>query len=242
MKKIVLSISLFILLLIGSVNVSASSTGHDEYYDIEFPNTGGVKLLINMSNEEKNNMIKGVKRRAFGWSSYCVIRDEEVLCTGDTIFSRSNLTKESYEFTYKLVTGNTTETSYSLSGDLGGKVSGKVKAVSLAFDLSIKGEYDKKEKNTTTETTNFAINIHPNTKVSLVVMVEGLLSNGASSCCFVDNNKKVIDTIRKNIDKIKVLRREKENLFIELDYPGLKDIPVSKTYGEELLKRLVPVK
>jgi len=45
-----------------------------------------------------------------------------------------------------------------------------------------------------------------------------------------------------NIDKIKVLRREKENLFIELDYPGLKDIPVSKTYGEELLKRLVPVK
>lgn len=45
-----------------------------------------------------------------------------------------------------------------------------------------------------------------------------------------------------NIEKIKVLRREKENLFIELDHPGLKDIPVSKTYGEELLKRLVPVK
>lgn len=45
-----------------------------------------------------------------------------------------------------------------------------------------------------------------------------------------------------NIDKIKVLRREKENLFIELDHPGLKDIPVSKTYGEELLKHLVPVK
>ncbi len=45
-----------------------------------------------------------------------------------------------------------------------------------------------------------------------------------------------------NIDKIKVLRREKENLFIELDHPGLKDIPVSKTYGEELLKRIIPVK
>ncbi len=45
-----------------------------------------------------------------------------------------------------------------------------------------------------------------------------------------------------NIDKIKVLRREKDNLFIELDHPGLKDIPVSKTYGEELLKRIIPVK
>ena len=31
-----------------------------------------------------------------------------------------------------------------------------------------------------------------------------LLSNGASSCYFVDNNKKVIDTIKNNIDKIKV--------------------------------------
>lgn len=180
MKKIVLSISLFILLLIGSVNVSASSTGHDEYYDIEFPNIGGVKLLINMSNEEKNNMIKGVKRRAFGWSSYCVIRDEEVLCTGDTIFSRSNLTKESYKFNYKLVTTSTTETSYSFTGDLKGKGSGKIDKVSVSLDLSMKGGYKKNVKNTSTETTNFSIDIEPNTKISLVVMVEGLLSRGAS--------------------------------------------------------------
>lgn len=181
MKKIsFLIFTLIFLLLVGTTNIFASSTGHDDYYEITFPKSGKVKLLVEMTNKEKENMIKQVKRRAFGWSSYCLIRDEDVLCTADTIFARSNLTKESYEFTYKLVTGNTTETSYSLSGDLGGKVSGKVKAVSLAFDLSIKGEYDKKEKNTTTETTNFAINIHPNTKVSLVVMVEGLLSNGAS--------------------------------------------------------------
>ena len=45
-----------------------------------------------------------------------------------------------------------------------------------------------------------------------------------------------------NLDQIKVLRREKENLFIELGYPGLKEIPISKTYGEEVLKRIVPIK
>lgn len=39
-----------------------------------------------------------------------------------------------------------------------------------------------------------------------------LLSNGASSCYFVDNNKKVIDTIRKNINKIKV----EENTYLIL--------------------------
>lgn len=31
-----------------------------------------------------------------------------------------------------------------------------------------------------------------------------LLSNGAKTCYFVDNNKKVIDTIKLNIDKIKI--------------------------------------
>lgn len=31
-----------------------------------------------------------------------------------------------------------------------------------------------------------------------------LLSNGADACYFVDNNKKVIDTIRSNLNKIKV--------------------------------------
>ena len=30
------------------------------------------------------------------------------------------------------------------------------------------------------------------------------LSNGASSCYFVDNNKKVIDTIKSNVNKIKI--------------------------------------
>lgn len=39
-----------------------------------------------------------------------------------------------------------------------------------------------------------------------------LLSNGASSCYFVDNNKKVIDTIKNNINKIKV----EENTYLIL--------------------------
>ena len=125
-------------------------------------------------------MIKQVKRKAFGWSSYCEIRDEKVLCTGETIFSRSNLTKDSYKFNYKLVTTTTSETSYSLTGDLKGKISGKIKKITPSLDLSIKGTKKKTEKNTSTETTNFAIDIQPNTKVSLVVMVDGLLSRGAS--------------------------------------------------------------
>lgn len=44
-----------------------------------------------------------------------------------------------------------------------------------------------------------------------------------------------------NLDLVKVMRREKENLFLELCVPGVKEIPISKTYGENVLRRLVPI-
>ena len=44
-----------------------------------------------------------------------------------------------------------------------------------------------------------------------------------------------------NLDLVKVMRREKENLFLELGVPNVKEIPISKTYGEQVLRRLVPL-
>lgn len=44
-----------------------------------------------------------------------------------------------------------------------------------------------------------------------------------------------------NLDLVKVMRREKENLFLELGVPHIKEIPISKTYGEKVLRRLVPI-
>ena len=43
-----------------------------------------------------------------------------------------------------------------------------------------------------------------------------------------------------NLDLVKVMRREKENIFLELGVPNVKEIPISKTYGEAVLRRLVP--
>lgn len=44
-----------------------------------------------------------------------------------------------------------------------------------------------------------------------------------------------------NLDLVKVMRREKENLFLELGVSNVKEIPISKTYGEAVLRRLVPM-
>lgn len=41
-----------------------------------------------------------------------------------------------------------------------------------------------------------------------------------------------------NMEQVKVLRREKECFYLELGIEGVKDIPVSKTYGDAVLKWL----
>ena len=41
-----------------------------------------------------------------------------------------------------------------------------------------------------------------------------------------------------NMEQVKVLRREKESFYLELGVEGVKDIPVSKTYGDAVMKWL----
>jgi DNA-binding LytR/AlgR family response regulator len=40
-----------------------------------------------------------------------------------------------------------------------------------------------------------------------------------------------------NLDKVKVLRKTKEGIFMELDSPNVQDIPVSKTYYEKVMEK-----
>ena len=39
-----------------------------------------------------------------------------------------------------------------------------------------------------------------------------------------------------NINKVKVLRKDKEGIFLDLDYLDLPDLPISKTYSEQVIK------
>jgi DNA-binding LytR/AlgR family response regulator len=41
-----------------------------------------------------------------------------------------------------------------------------------------------------------------------------------------------------NMEQVKVLRREKDSFFLELGIEGIKDIPVSKTYGDAVMRWL----
>jgi DNA-binding LytR/AlgR family response regulator len=39
-----------------------------------------------------------------------------------------------------------------------------------------------------------------------------------------------------NFDKVKVIRREKDGLRLELDSPGMLELPVSKTFVDDIFK------
>jgi len=40
-----------------------------------------------------------------------------------------------------------------------------------------------------------------------------------------------------NLDKVKVLRKTKEGIFLEMDALNTPDIPVSKTYYEKVMQK-----
>ena len=82
MKKIFkIFISTFIITMtfcsIFSVEAS-SKTGHKEFSDITFLYDESAKLLIKMSKNEKRQMLKNVKRKAFVYNSFVNINTHKV--------------------------------------------------------------------------------------------------------------------------------------------------------------------
>ena len=64
-----------------------------------------------MSDSELNEMMKNVKKKAFGWSIYSKIKNYEVIYEAGTIFSRSNNTSQEINFNYN--TASTTKQQFS---------------------------------------------------------------------------------------------------------------------------------
>ena len=184
--KINLCIFIFSLLLISFINVNAGTkTGHKEFTKITFLYNDEAYLLIEMSNTQLDEMMKKVKRKAFGWSTYTNIINNEVVYEAGSIFSRSNNTSQPIDFTYSTVASTSKQLTSNLSGTLAMKASGKIDAVSLGLDTSIRGEIGTKNTISLEEEVDFSVKIMPNKKVSLLVKGIATLSNGASKYYFL---------------------------------------------------------
>ena len=71
-------------------------------------------------------------------------------------------------------------------------------------------------------------------KLSRFVLRNGLKSieNNCQNAALVRCHRSYII----NFSKVKVLRKEKEGVFLEIDVEGVADIPVSKTYSEKIIQ------
>lgn len=179
--KINLMLCIVSCVIVSFINVKAASkTGHAEFNKITFLYNPEAKLLVDMNKNELNSLLKGVKKKAFGWSTKANKMNLEVLYEAGTIFSRSNHTSQAIDFTYTTSEAKTYELDLTRSGTLAMKASGKFETISASLDRSIRLDIGVKSKIVKTEDMDFTIKILPGKKVSLVVKGIATFSNGAS--------------------------------------------------------------
>ena len=184
--KINLCIFILTFVLITFINVNAGTkTGHKEFTKITFLYNKDAFLLVEMNNTQLEDMMKEVKRKAFGWSTYTNIINNEVVYEAGSIFSRSNNTSQPIDFTYSTLASTSKQLTSNLSGTLAMKASGKIDVVTLGLDTSIRGEIGTKSTISFEEEVDFSVKIMPNKKVSLLVKGIANLSNGASKYYFL---------------------------------------------------------
>ena len=109
----------------------------------------------------------------------------DVVYEAGSIFSRSNNTSQPIDFTYSTSSQTSVQTSINGSSSIALKASGKIDAVSLGLESSVRTEIGVKKTVSFEESVDFTVKIMPNKKVSLLVKGNAILSNGASKYYFL---------------------------------------------------------
>lgn len=199
MKKVMFIVLLCCMVMVP-FSVYGRNTGHSAFQEIELEDSN-IKLLVDMSAYEKQKAHQSLNKwRFFGWSVGVINRNADCKYTAETIFSKANYTSAPFTFSYQMIESSKIETSISLDGTISARVKGKVKAVELGLDTSIRGEIGRKKTTTRSEETNMSIVIHPNTKITMKVTGNAELSNGVGryyflGICFKKGEWEYIDVL-----------------------------------------------
>lgn len=191
------------MILLIPFKVEAAS--HADFTKITFKYGSLAQLIEDMPKSKINNAYKKLKRKAFGWNTYIIIKDEIINFEGDVVFSKANNTKQELAFTYTYEVEDSSETSVSVSGDLSISASGKIKQITGALNGKIRKEIGEKTKMTVTESTRTTIHISPKTKITVQLKGTARLNNGVARYHFFGITTKkgtweIIDVITEYYD------------------------------------------
>lgn len=188
-KKVLLLIFLIIIFfLMCTLKTSAYvKTGHDEFTEINFLDKND-KLLINRSSSEIEEAYRAIsKGKIFGWATNYFNINSEANYIGDILFSRSNRTSNTFTINYKVEEEKFSNKSIRINGSVAAKIAfGNSKSkIDASISPTISGYYDKTNGYSKEETTDFKLNILPNTKVTLRVSGEAYVTSAVSKYYFL---------------------------------------------------------
>jgi hypothetical protein len=180
MKKIfVFTIMIMITTFLSSPVFAYTSTGYNEFENIEILYRDDVYLLINTTLKTKKKNLEQVKWRFFGPSVYVKNSKVKVKYKKFDAFTRSNKTnnKLEYDYTYRFTLNGqfNLDQTYSTSSD----VSAKIEIVNVAVEDSIKNAIGSSIELGVMKEVKYTITVDPHTKVTMYVTGDALLSQGA---------------------------------------------------------------
>ncbi|MBQ7277158.1 MAG: hypothetical protein IJS58_07950 [Bacilli bacterium] len=154
-----------------------TETGHDQFKSIT-PIDSSVKLLINMSDEYLDGLLDGLKRKFFGESEVTLNLYKDGKYVSNTLFSRSNLTRDAFVFSYDYSTITYNEISISVKGTISAKGTYKGKNKERTINGEITGTFSEEISLKNSESTNFKVVVYPGKRVTLRIVGECKISNG----------------------------------------------------------------
>lgn len=160
-----------------------TETGHYQFEEFDVPK--GRKILINYSNNEIKNKYKDVPFALFGNKYSYFDKYIPVEYTSTVIFSRSNKTRESYEFEYNLQEINYNQVSVAVKGNISVEGVAKIKKFEIEGSGDLTVNYDEESYNKVTESGGLRITVYPNKKVTLRIVGEARITNGVSKYYFL---------------------------------------------------------
>ncbi len=178
MNKVLIALIGVFLIWMGDVRVdNYSITGHDEFSKLEFVNSN-LCLLKDMDNLYVNMKIRGLPVKFIGTSTKIEYEYQDATYIGNIIFSRSNKTREVFEFDYSLQTVEFLSRTIAVEGTLNMKAAGKIKKVEASGGIEITTSYEVESSHQETEKSSMTIRVYPQKKMTLHVTGEAKISTG----------------------------------------------------------------
>ena len=154
-----------------------SSTGHSQFSELVMVDEDAC-IIKDVSDEFIDNELKDLKWKLFGTREKVLNDEEDATFVSNTIFSRSNKTREAYTFTYDTSKIVYTALSVTTKGSINTKGVFKMKSKEITVVGDFGGEKKQEDSTKDVENGKLSVVIYPNKMITLRIVGKAKVTNG----------------------------------------------------------------